>query len=168
MKTKQSLLWLLSLLMLAVAPVFTACSDDDDKSDPNVIIAGENDPLGTPIGLVYTDFITANDVIHNADTTETHVYLSPNPASDRMTLRLSHNLKSAIAAATVTIFDSRGSCVASFTPAVGDNSYIVGPVEWTLGDGNGQRVSPGIYIVRFVVTTVDGDKICDTAKAVVR
>ncbi|MBQ7512039.1 MAG: hypothetical protein IJU11_04785 [Prevotella sp.] len=70
MKTKQSLLWLLSLLMLAVAPVFTACSDDDDKSDPDVIIAGENDPLGAPIGLVYTDFITPNDVIHNADTTE--------------------------------------------------------------------------------------------------
>ena len=71
MKQKQSLLWLMSLLMLAIAPVFTSCSsDDDDKSDPNVIIAGENDPLGKPIGLVYTDFLTANDVIHNADTTE--------------------------------------------------------------------------------------------------
>ena len=70
MKVKQSLSWLLSLLMLAAAPVFTACSDDDDKGDPNVIKAGENDPLGTPIGLVYTDFITENDVVHNADTTE--------------------------------------------------------------------------------------------------
>ena len=71
MKTKQTFPWLLSLLMLAVAPVFTSCSsDDDDKNDPNVIIAGENDPLGAPIGLVYTDFITPNDVIHNADTTE--------------------------------------------------------------------------------------------------
>lgn len=71
MKQKQSLLWLMSLLMLAIAPVFTSCSsDDDDKNDPNVIIAGENDPLGAPIGLVYTDFITPNDVIHNADTTE--------------------------------------------------------------------------------------------------
>ena len=70
LKTKQSLLWLMSLLMLATAPVFTACSDDDDKGDPNVIKAGENDPLGEPIGLVYTDFITENDVIHNADTTE--------------------------------------------------------------------------------------------------
>lgn len=70
MKAKQSLLWLMSLLMLAAAPVVTACSDDDDKGDPNVIIAGENDPLGAPIGLVYTDFITPNDVIHNADTTE--------------------------------------------------------------------------------------------------
>ena len=71
MKQKQSLLWLLSLLILAIAPVFTSCSsDDDDKSDPNVIKAGENDPLGKPIGLVYTDFLTENDVVHNADTTE--------------------------------------------------------------------------------------------------
>ena len=71
MKQKQSLLWLMSLLMLAIAPVFTSCSsDDDDKSDPNVIKAGENDPLGEPIGLVYTDFLTETDVVHNADTTE--------------------------------------------------------------------------------------------------
>ena len=72
MKTKQTFPWLLSLLMLAIAPVFTSCSSDDDapEKDPNVIIAGENDPLGAPIGLVYTDFITPNDVIHNADTTE--------------------------------------------------------------------------------------------------
>ena len=67
---------LLSLLlmatMLATTAVFTACSSDDDapKNDPNVIIAGENDPLGKPIGLVYTDFLTPNDVTHNADTTE--------------------------------------------------------------------------------------------------
>ena len=70
MKTKQSLPWLLSLLILAAGMVFTACSDDNDKGDPNVIKAGENDPLGEPIGLVYTDFLTENDVIHNADTTE--------------------------------------------------------------------------------------------------
>ena len=70
MRIKPSFPWLLSLLMLGAAAVFTACSDDDDKGDPNVIKAGENDPLGTPIGLVYTDFITENDVVHNADTTE--------------------------------------------------------------------------------------------------
>ena len=72
MKTKQTFPWLLSLLMLAIAPVFTSCSSDDDApaKDPTLIVAGENDPLGAPIGLVYTDFITPNDVIHNADTTE--------------------------------------------------------------------------------------------------
>ena len=46
--------------------MFTACSsnDDDDtpEKDPTLIVAGEGDPLGKPIGLVYTDFLTPNDV----------------------------------------------------------------------------------------------------------
>ena len=69
MRKNRLLYLLLSVTMMAAAAAFTACSDDD-KGDPNVIKAGENDPLGEPIGLVYTDFLTENDVVHNADTTE--------------------------------------------------------------------------------------------------
>ena len=72
MRKNRFLSLLMMATMLVAAAVFTACSSDDDspKNDPNVIIAGENDPLGKPIGLVYTDFLTPNDVVHNADTTE--------------------------------------------------------------------------------------------------
>lgn len=72
MRKNRFLSLLLMAAMLTTTAVFTACSSDDDspKNDPNVIIAGENDPLGEPIGLVYTDFLTPNDVTHNADTTE--------------------------------------------------------------------------------------------------
>ncbi len=72
MRKNRLLSLLMMATMMAMAAVFTACSSDDDspKNDPNVIIAGENDPLGEPIGLVYTDFLTPNDVTHNADTTE--------------------------------------------------------------------------------------------------
>ena len=72
MRKNRLLSLLLMAAMLATTAVFTACSSDDDapEKDPNVIIAGENDPLGKPIGLVYTDFLTPNDVTHNADTTE--------------------------------------------------------------------------------------------------
>ena len=72
MRKNRFLSLLMMAAMLATTAVFTACSSDDDspKNDPNVIIAGENDPLGKPIGLVYTDFLTPNDVTHNADTTE--------------------------------------------------------------------------------------------------
>ena len=72
MRKNRFLSLLMMAAMLATTAVFTACSSDDDspKNDPNVIIAGENDPLGQPIGLVYTDFLTPNDVTHNADTTE--------------------------------------------------------------------------------------------------
>ena len=72
MKTKQTAYWLLSLLMLATATMLTACADDDDpKKDPDPVNPGEESvTLGEPIGLVYTDFLTENDVTHNADTTE--------------------------------------------------------------------------------------------------
>ena len=75
MRKNRFLSLLMTATMLATTAVFTACSSDDDspKNDPNVIIAGENDPLGEPIGLVYTDFLTPNDVTHNADTTELHI-----------------------------------------------------------------------------------------------
>ena len=67
---------LLSLLMmaamLATTAVFTACSSDDDapEKEPDKPDTGEGIKLGEPIGLVYTDFLTPNDVTHNADTTE--------------------------------------------------------------------------------------------------
>lgn len=63
---------LMSIAVVTVTWGFTACSDDDSpENDPNVIIAGENDPLGEPIGIWYTDFRNANDVtINNSDTTE--------------------------------------------------------------------------------------------------
>ena len=53
MRKNRFLSLLMMATMLVAAAVFTACSSDDDspKNDPNVIIAGENDPLGQPIGL---------------------------------------------------------------------------------------------------------------------
>ena len=61
---------LLSIVAVSVGWGFMACSSDDDSvKAPDTIVANENDPIGEPIGLVYTDFITEKDVVHNADTT---------------------------------------------------------------------------------------------------
>ena len=54
---------------------FTSCSDDDpmsqDSAAANQEITSDGEGISKPIGLVYTDFITENDVqILNADTTE--------------------------------------------------------------------------------------------------
>ena len=54
---------------------FTSCSDDDpmsqDGAAANQEITSDGEGISKPIGLVYTDFITENDVqILNADTTE--------------------------------------------------------------------------------------------------
>ena len=54
---------------------FTSCSDDDPMSQDGAVanqeITSDGEGISKPIGLVYTDFITENDVqILNADTTE--------------------------------------------------------------------------------------------------
>ena len=68
--------WLLAIATLAMAWTFTACSDSNEpekepENDPNVIIAGEDDPLGEPIGIWYSDLRSESDVtITKSDTTE--------------------------------------------------------------------------------------------------
>lgn len=79
MKTKKNLANMMFMSIAAAATIsFTACSDNDvetldnvNKEETQVITAGANDRLLKPLGLVYKDFITENDVqILNADTTE--------------------------------------------------------------------------------------------------
>ena len=76
MRKNRLLSLLLMAAMLATTATFTACSGDKDgtsEKEPNKPDTGEGIKLGEPIGLVYTDFLTPNDVTHNADTTELRI-----------------------------------------------------------------------------------------------
>ena len=75
MRENRLLSLLLTAVMTAAAATFTACSGDKDdatEKEPTPD-SGEDIKLGEPIGLVYTDFLTETDVIHNADTTELRI-----------------------------------------------------------------------------------------------
>ena len=76
MRENRLLSLLLTAAMLAAAATFTACSGDKDgtsEKETDKPDSGEGIKLGEPIGLVYTDFLTETDVIHNADTTELRI-----------------------------------------------------------------------------------------------
>ena len=76
MRENRLLSLLLTAAMLAAAATFTACSGDKDgtsEKEPDKPDSGEGIKLGPPIGLVYTDFLTETDVIHNGDTTELRI-----------------------------------------------------------------------------------------------
>ena len=105
--------------------------------------------------------------VHGADTVTTQFNASPNPATERAILRMEHNSKDNIANARLAVFDMQGRQVRVFD-AVSCNGYVVGPVEWNLHDESGTRVTPGIYMARFEATTIDGDKITETGKIVVK
>ena len=76
MRKNRLLSLLMMAAMLATTATFTACSGDKDgtsEKEPDKPDTGEGIKLGEPIGLVYTDFLTPNDVTHNADTTELRI-----------------------------------------------------------------------------------------------
>ena len=76
MRKNRLLSLLMMAAMLAAAATFTACSGDKDgtsEKEPDKPDSGEGIKLGEPIGLVYTDFLADDDVIHNGDTTELRI-----------------------------------------------------------------------------------------------
>ena len=88
---------------------------------------------------------------------------TPNPASDRTTLRVEHNLPYDITSATIDIFDIRGTLIRSVTPSTGS---CVLNYQWDFTASNGCRVPRGIYIARISLTTSDGQLLTSTSKIV--
>jgi len=115
----------------------------------------------------YSNTATIVFYVHGTDTTTTQFNASPNPATSHTLLRMEHNCKGTIVSAELNIYNIQGQPVASFTPPVNPDSYVVGPVDWNLCSYSGRRVAPGIYMARFQVTTSDGEKIIQNGKIVV-
>jgi len=106
--------------------------------------------------------------VRPADTLSTKFVAYPNPATERATLTMEHNMKGKIASAVLDIYDIQGRKIKSLTPAVNSESYNVGPVEWALDDDGGRRVKQGIYVARFTVTTEEGERMTEAGKVAVR
>ncbi len=105
--------------------------------------------------------------VHGNDTATTHFDASPNPASERVSLRMEHNCKGTVANALLEVFNMQGLKVMERTPAVSADGYVVGPVDWNLCSDGGTKVAPGIYIARFTITTQDGERITDNGKIII-
>lgn len=106
--------------------------------------------------------------VFGEDSTKAVFEAYPTPANSHVRISMEHNLKGSIVSANLYIYDMQGRLVRQFTPAVAEDSYVVGPVDWRLDTSTGVRVSPGIYIARFELTTSDGEKIREQGKVVVK
>ena len=90
---------------------------------------------------------------------------APNPAHDRTTLRIEHNLTNAVQSAIVDIYDIRGSHVRQFTPTLLDNSCVIA-IPWDFRSDNGDQVANGIYVARVMLTTTSGEVLTQTTKVI--
>lgn len=116
----------------------------------------------------YSNSDTVSFVVHSNNDNVSKFHAFPNPASDQATLLMELNNCGSISDAQLLIYDMRGSCVFSTRPLMSADSYVVGPVRWNLCNGSGARLAPGIYIARFVVTTTNGDRLCQQGKIVIK
>ena len=102
--------------------------------------------------------------VRNADTLNiSNLHCWPNPASDRTQFMLEVNNSARVASAELQIFNSYGQIVATQTPPISADGYVVGPVSWDLG-----AVPPGLYLARIIVTDTDGTVQQRTTKCMVR
>ncbi len=116
----------------------------------------------------YSNSATVTFRVRNSEQAATQFHTYPNPASDYATLQMEHNCKSTVSQARLEIYDMRGCCVYTCSPAVSNDSYVVGPVRWDLRSNAGTRVNQGVYIARFIVTTSDGEKLVEQGKIIVK
>ena len=112
----------------------------------------------------YSSSATVEFVVANDRTPQIGLFqAAPNPASQRTTLRVEHNLPEGIQSATIDIYDIKGCLVRSLTPTLGDCTLSC---PWDFTASNGSLVPRGIYVARVVVTTTDGQRITQTSKIV--
>ena len=106
-------------------------------------------------------FVVANDRQEQIG----QVFSTPNPAHDRTTIRIEHNLPSAIQSATLEIFDIWGCRLlsADLTPAEG--SYVLA-YNWDFTTPARGLVTKGIYIARALITTTDGQRLQQICKII--
>ena len=106
-------------------------------------------------------------IVHSSDTVTTTLRAYPNPSSTQAWIQMEHNGIENIEAAQADIYTMQGRRICTFNPPAMANSYVIGPVCWNLCDESGNRVPPGIYIVRFTIYTSEGNRITETGKIVI-
>ena len=90
---------------------------------------------------------------------------APNPAHDRTTIRIEHNLSDQIASATLTLFDIRGRQLQQIDITPTDGSYVLS-YPWDFTSSDGTALPKGIYIARCILTTTDGQTLSQNTKIV--
>ena len=114
----------------------------------------------------YSGSATISFLVSNDRTAQIGLFTSaPNPAHDRTTIRIEHNLPDQIASATLIIFDIRGRQLLHTNITPSDGAYnLIYPWNFTTSDGT--LLPKGIYIARCILTTTDGQTLSQNTKIV--
>ena len=114
----------------------------------------------------YSGSATISFRVANDRTAEIGLFTSaPNPAHDRTTIRIEHNLPSQIASASITLYDIRGRQLRHIDLTPTDGTCVLAyPWDFTTADGT--SLPKGIYIARCILSTTDGQTLSQNTKIV--
>lgn len=112
-------------------------------------------------GSATIEFYVANDKSPKI----AHVCAAPNPATERTTLRVEHNLGACMESCQIDIYNMMGAKVRSFSPTPAEGSSVVA-IDWDFTTEVGAPLSHGLYIMRVIATTTDGKQLTETARIV--
>lgn len=90
---------------------------------------------------------------------------APNPAHDRTTIRVEHNIPSDITTATIEIYDMCGRRVRTLSPTPTDGCNVLA-YNWDFTTDHGTPLPCGIYTARAIITTRNGEQLAQIAKIV--
>jgi len=90
-----------------------------------------------------------------------------NPAHTHTFFTFNHNLPGTVLEVEIGVYDLTGRTVWTYSEK-GSSGYLQQyPVEWTLIDGAGNRVRPGIYIYRATIRTANSKETTQAKKIIV-
>lgn len=90
----------------------------------------------------------------------------PNPARERTTIHVEHNIAETIASASIDIFDTQGQRVRHITPTIVPGTYTLAPVVWNYTSDGGATLSGSLYFARVTITTASGETYSSATKIV--
>lgn len=115
----------------------------------------------------YSNSASIDFYVRNNDTlTIGRFFGYPNPSSSQTAIHLEYNAPSTIESAVVTIYNMNGQVVRIFSPTVDRDAFVLNPIVWDFSNAHGVKVQDGIYVVRALLTTSDGETKAATCKVV--
>ena len=94
-----------------------------------------------------------------------HFTSAPNPAHDRTTIRIEHNMTDQIASASITLYDIRGRLLRQINLSPTESTCVL-THTWDFTTADGTALPKGIYIARCILTTADGQTLSQNTKIV--
>lgn len=99
-----------------------------------------------------------------ADIEITNVLTYPNPFTNTTKFDFRHNKSNSELSVEINIFDINGRFITTLNKQLNTQGFNIEPIEWDGTNGNGQKITSGVYLYYITVTDPYGSKAVQRQK----